>query len=303
MDLVKALGSLLNDSRLGSGLKGARERLDGSPKGAMPPAAASAPPATAGVPGPCPCCEGKGAFDLWARPCEPGHMHEKMKCPTCHGQRTLPNAAQWRRCPRCEGKGAFNHWDRPCLQCDMHFKSACSECGGTCYFPPPAPNAAPVAAPPPAANSGLGAGSPLEWLGGLLGAALGGAAPTPAARPPVAAEANDQAALLIRAMLNAARCDGRIDAQEQARLFAALRDVDDATRRFLEQELARPCDMEGFAASVPLGLEEQVYTVSLGAIEVDSAAELDYLRRLARALRLSPMVVQLIHQRLGQPAP
>ncbi len=45
----------------------------------------------------------------------------------------------------------------------------------------------------------------------------------------------------------------------------------------------------------------EVYGASLLAIEVDTPAERDYLRRLAQALQLDPATVQRLHASLGAP--
>lgn len=61
---------------------------------------------------------------------------------------------------------------------------------------------------------------------------------------------------------------------------------------------ARPLDAREFAWSVPVGMEQQVYTTSLIAIEVDSDREDRYLRELAHGLRLAPEVCDQIKERL-----
>ena len=61
-------------------------------------------------------------------------------------------------------------------------------------------------------------------------------------------------------------------------------------------------DLAGFAASVPLGMEQQVYSVSLMTINLDSGEEAKYLLQLSQALRLSPEVREQIHQRYGAPS-
>lgn len=73
---------------------------------------------------------------------------------------------------------------------------------------------------------------------------------------------------------------------------------------FLEQEMGRPADIEGLAAEArdPV-VAGQVYAASLLAIEVDTPAERDYLRRLADRLGLETNVVAQLHQSLGAPAP
>ncbi len=177
-------------------------------------------------------------------------------------------------------------------------------------------------------------------LGGSLGGALGGAgaarAAMPEAMPEAAPEANKAdksksgkarrsfaeelnrslageepepapehelaAALMLRAMIQAAKCDGRIDAEEQAKLLEKLGDVSPEERAFVEAELAAPVDVEGLARQVPEGLEPQIYAMSVLAIDLDSQAEAQYLHQLAQALGLGKSDVNHIHAQLGAPA-
>ena len=68
-------------------------------------------------------------------------------------------------------------------------------------------------------------------------------------------------------------------------------------------ELQKPLDLEGLAAQVrsPQAAAE-VYAASLLAIEVDTPAERDYLRRLAGSLGLDDRTVQRVHQIMNAPA-
>ncbi|MFZ5750742.1 MAG: tellurite resistance TerB family protein [Pseudomonadota bacterium] len=177
-----------------------------------------------------------------------------------------------------------------------------------------------------------GGGSLGDLLGGLLGGlaggmaggmagggATGGAVPgKPDApfgevlnqslrnrgEPSVAPTAGQDAAaaLMLRAMIMAAKCDGRIDETERQKLLGNLGDVSAAERRFVETELAAPIDVAGLARQVPRGLEPQVYTMSVMAIDLDSQAEARYLDALAQALGIGRDQVNHIHARLGLPA-
>ena len=73
--------------------------------------------------------------------------------------------------------------------------------------------------------------------GAMLGKMLGGGgAPVAEAAPePSPAEANDQAAVLIRAMCNAAKADGEIDETEQQNIISKLGEIDQAEADFLRQ--------------------------------------------------------------------
>lgn len=157
-------------------------------------------------------------------------------------------------------------------------------------------------------------------LGGLAGGAMGGTQPParadtsfgdmlnqslrnrgePSVQPTAGQDA--AAALMLRSMLMAAKCDGRIDEAEKQKLLGNLGEITPAEKRFIEAELAAPVDVEGLARQVPRGLEPQVYTMSVMAIDLDSQAEARYLDALAKALGVGRDEVNHIHDRLGLPA-
>ncbi len=110
---------------------------------------------------------------------------------------------------------------------------------------------------------------------------------------------NDDAIVLIRAMINAAKSDGEISEAEQQSILERIGNPTQEVITFLRQEFASPLDVREFAWSVPLGLEQKVYTMSLAAIELDANHEAVYLRDLAHGLRLSPEVCNQIHQQFG----
>lgn len=148
-------------------------------------------------------------------------------------------------------------------------------------------------------------------IGGLLGGMLSGGGlgnslnsalangGEPDAAPAPAQEL--AAALLLKAMIQAAKADGQIDADEQAKLMGRLGEVTEAEKAFVQKELAAPVDVEGLAAQIPEGLEAQAYTMSVMAIDLDSQAEAQYLHQLATALGLQPVEVNHIHDQLGVP--
>jgi len=109
---------------------------------------------------------------------------------------------------------------------------------------------------------------------------------------------NTEALVLIRAMIMAAKADGRLTEEEQRAILERVGNAPDATR-FLQNEFRATTGVRDFAWSVPLGLENKVYTISLTAIDLDTRAESDYLRELAHGLRLPEEVTSHIHQRFG----
>ena len=112
---------------------------------------------------------------------------------------------------------------------------------------------------------------------------------------------SDQALVLVRAMVNAAKSDGQIDRSEQQKILERMGDASNQAIQFLRDEFARPLDVRDFAWSVPIGMEQKVYTLSLIAIDLDNNREAKYLSELAHGLRIPSNVRDQIHQRLGAP--
>ena len=139
-------------------------------------------------------------------------------------------------------------------------------------------------------------------IGGMLSGMLGGGDEPAAAPPEQQAAANDQATVMIRAMVNAAKSDGRVDESEQQNILSKLgSDISEAEIDFLKKEFAAPLDVAGFASSVPQGLEQQVYFLSLTSIELDTQNEAQYLGQLAQAMKLDPAVCNQIHDQVKAP--
>ncbi|MCH9671870.1 MAG: tellurite resistance TerB family protein [Gammaproteobacteria bacterium] len=138
--------------------------------------------------------------------------------------------------------------------------------------------------------------------GGLLGSLLGGGQPP---EQEVAsmnqAEVQDGAVLMIRAMCNAAKCDGEIDKDEQQKILSKLGDVDQQELEFVRSELSTPVDVQGFARSIPRGMEQQIYAMSLFGMTLDTQPEAQYLGQLAQAMGLDGQTCNQIHKQLGAP--
>ena len=153
---------------------------------------------------------------------------------------------------------------------------------------------------------GGGGGEGGGGIGGLLGSVLGGGGAEQQAAaqlpPEQHAAANDQAVLMIRAMVNAAKSDGRVDEKEQENIISKLGDdVSQDEIAFLKQEFAAPVDVAAFAQSVPQGLEQQIYALSLTSIDLDTNNEAQYLGQLAQGLKLDPNLCNQIHDQVGAP--
>jgi uncharacterized membrane protein YebE (DUF533 family) len=169
------------------------------------------------------------------------------------------------------------------------------------------------------ATGGSSGGSIGDLLGGLLGAKPegqtlpepgsigGGAASNDAmaqgrAKGPMRSTTRNEdlaAALILRAMVQAAKADGDLDAGEKTQLFKNMGDASPDEVAFVKAELARPVDIDGLARQVPNGMEEQVYAMSLMAINLDNQAEAQYLHKLATALELDQNAVNALHDKAG----
>ncbi|MGB7329508.1 MAG: DUF533 domain-containing protein [Rubripirellula sp.] len=112
---------------------------------------------------------------------------------------------------------------------------------------------------------------------------------------------NEQSKVLVRAMVNAAKSDGQVTQEEQDKILKQLDHVSQEEIAFLRAAFAENVDVKDFTWSVPLGLEEQVYTVSLISIDLDEQKEANYLADLAHGLRLDPARCNQIHQSFGAP--
>ncbi|SLN42138.1 hypothetical protein ROJ8625_02042 [Roseivivax jejudonensis] len=115
-----------------------------------------------------------------------------------------------------------------------------------------------------------------------------------------APELEKSAGLMLRAMIQAAKADGEIDADEKAKILELV--GDDATPEdiaFVKAELAAPIDVEGLAAEVPPAQRMPIYSASLMTIRVDTDAEAQYLDRLAKALDLDEPTVNALHVQQG----
>jgi hypothetical protein len=148
-------------------------------------------------------------------------------------------------------------------------------------------------------------------LGGLM-SAMGGAAAAGGqqmddmlggifANTPVSVAAESNAKLMIRAMIQAAKADGEIDADEQAKILEQLKDADASEVAFVKEQLSAPLDPMALASETGEAMKAQVYSMSLMAVKVDSAAEVAYLRQLAAGLGLSDAARDQVHAAMGVP--
>jgi uncharacterized membrane protein YebE (DUF533 family) len=133
-------------------------------------------------------------------------------------------------------------------------------------------------------------------LGGLLNDALQG---KESAQP--TQDQEQQAEVMLRAMISAAKSDGEIDAEEQRKITEHLGDVSTEELELVRQIMKEPQDLPRLISSVPAGMEQQVYLMSLLAINLDSKPEAQYLDQFAKGLNINEQQCNEIHAKLGVP--
>lgn len=88
---------------------------------------------------------------------------------------------------------------------------------------------------------------------------------------------------------------------EQQKILERLGDVSQDEIDFLRNEFAQTLDVDGFIRSIPRGMEQQVYAMSLLAVDLDTNSEARYLHQLAKGTGISPEMANQIHEKLGAP--
>lgn len=124
--------------------------------------------------------------------------------------------------------------------------------------------------------------------------------PEPAIQPSQDQEA--AAALMLAAMIQAAKSDGTFDDAEKEKLLGQLGDVDAEEAAFVQAQLQAPVDIDNLVANTPAGMAPQVYAMSVMGIDLDTQAEAQYLHKLATAYGLEAAQVNEIHAHLGVPS-
>ena len=111
---------------------------------------------------------------------------------------------------------------------------------------------------------------------------------------------------LVRAMISAAKADGRIDADEKEAIFAKLEtmSLSSEEKAWVFDELSSPLDINAVVARADTPEHAtEIYAASLVAITADTASERAYLDALASKLRLAPALVAETHKAAGERAP
>jgi uncharacterized membrane protein YebE (DUF533 family) len=112
---------------------------------------------------------------------------------------------------------------------------------------------------------------------------------------------------LIRAMIAAARADGKLEGREGEAIFRAVDTLalDADEKALLLEELSRSVDIEELVAAARTpALAAEIYASTLLAIEVDTPAERAWLAMLAARLELPEALVAQLHARAdAEPEP
>lgn len=137
-----------------------------------------------------------------------------------------------------------------------------------------------------------------------------GAAPAPAEDAfipaPDSAGHEELGKTLVRAMIAAAKADGRIDATEKEAIFDRLKSMSLSAeeKAWVFDELSTPLDINAVVARADTPAHAaEIYAASLVAISADTPAEQAYLEALASKLKLDPALVAEIHRTAGEKAP
>lgn len=167
----------------------------------------------------------------------------------------------------------------------------------------------------PAASGATAGASGLD-LGGLLGALLGGGGAnvlgsllggdeTPPPAPQAAATGNAvvkrRAENMLRALVYAARADGRIDRNEEAAINEQVSKLGlgPEAQTMVNQYLAEQIDANKIAANITDSNEAlQIFALSCALTQVDQPAEQQYIASLGRALGIPAATQKGILQRI-----
>ncbi|MGD9066390.1 MAG: tellurite resistance TerB family protein [Desulfobacterales bacterium] len=106
---------------------------------------------------------------------------------------------------------------------------------------------------------------------------------------------------LVRAMIAAARADGRLDAKESRTIYQRIESMglDPEVQALLVAEMGHPIDMDAIVNSATSPeVAAEIYVASLLAIDVDTADEKSYLAMLAARLKLPPDLVTELNRQV-----
>lgn len=126
---------------------------------------------------------------------------------------------------------------------------------------------------------------------------------TPQAEIQPSAQQEAAAGLMLAAMIQAAKSDGKLDEAEREKIIDRLGDdVSREEAEFVQAQLKAPVDIEGLVRQTPRGMEAQMYAMSVLGIDLDSRSEAEYLHKLAQGYGLDAAAVNNIHAQMGVPS-
>jgi len=116
-------------------------------------------------------------------------------------------------------------------------------------------------------------------------------------------EADDHSHAILRALIAAAKADGRIDEQEEQLIYAEIKrhTSDPQLQQWLDEEVSKPLDAAEVAQSAQdPAMAAEMYLASVMLVDDQQAAERAYLDELAAALQIDPTLqVHLEQQAKG----
>lgn len=140
-------------------------------------------------------------------------------------------------------------------------------------------------------------------MGGTSGAAAQAQAVPQAYTQPTPQQQSSDAEIIITAMIDAAKADGQVDADEFSKITGTLQKngLGQEGMNYVIKKLQGPMETAKIVAAVKgrPELAAQVYSASLMAIEVDTEAERKYLTKLGKAMGLSAEVMQSLENMTG----
>ncbi|WP_248919939.1 tellurite resistance TerB family protein [Pseudomonas entomophila] len=117
------------------------------------------------------------------------------------------------------------------------------------------------------------------------------------------AEADDHSHAILRALIAAAKADGRIDQREEQLIYAEIKrhTNDPQLQQWLDEEVAKPLDAAEVAQSaLDPAMAAEMYLASVMLVDDQQTAERAYLDELASALQIDPTLqVHLEQQAKG----
>ncbi|MDD2058919.1 tellurite resistance TerB family protein [Pseudomonas sp. GD03860] len=117
------------------------------------------------------------------------------------------------------------------------------------------------------------------------------------------AEAEDHSHAILRALIAAAKADGRIDKQEEQLIYAEIKrhTSDPQLQQWLDEEVSKPLDAAEVAQSAQdPAMAAEMYLASVMLVDDQQDAERAYLDELAGALQIDPALqVHLEQQAKG----